>query len=247
MGELAIRCRICDVIKGRYLSQEKAIESIFGKLTRVRVVANVIDIIQEDIQNNENLLKYSSDATKISFLIDDGTSQIWITVQKWSTGILSRIKKGDIIQLIGKVKFHSHSSNEIIPIHFKKLGNPNHELYHELELIFHLKKFGKTKIRPSSTPNQTTQETPQITSSSIKDTNFDLSEFNIDLEENSNQDELKEEILRILQQSDKGDGVDVTCLYDHLPVKDAVVDELLDRLVYSSLIQRMGNNRYKLI
>jgi len=94
----ASRVYIKDVVDGYYVRSEGDFEPNYlitrdaRKVYRVKVVATVV---------REPVL--SDDETYGRFQIDDGTGTVWVFGFRENTRLVKLVKKGDLVQLIGKV------------------------------------------------------------------------------------------------------------------------------------------------
>ncbi|WP_297504633.1 OB-fold nucleic acid binding domain-containing protein, partial [Thermococcus sp.] len=94
----ASRVYIKDIIDGYYVKSEGDFEPNYlitrdaRKVYRVKVVATVV---REPIM--------SEDETYGRFQIDDGTGTLWVFGFRENTRFINLVKKGDLVQIIGKV------------------------------------------------------------------------------------------------------------------------------------------------
>ncbi len=94
----ASRVYLKDVIEGYYVKSDGDLEPNYlitkdaRKVYRVKVVATVV---------REPFL--SDDETYGKFQIDDGTGTIWVLAFRDNTRFVKLVKKGDLVQVIGKV------------------------------------------------------------------------------------------------------------------------------------------------
>lgn len=102
------------------------------KTSRVRVMGTVVDSFKSEISDYTN------------FTLDDGTGTIRVKTWK-SKSAINNIKVGDIIDVIGLVRFH-RGEVYLVPELVIKVEDPNWELVRELELCF-LRSLASMEVR----------------------------------------------------------------------------------------------------
>ncbi len=132
----AIRCWINHIIEGTYLPEERIVETVFGKVKRVRILATILNkkeyIIADSFDENQNNIEYK-------YTIDDGTGIIEAYVKNWDEEKFKNVSKGDLVDIVGiiasKDDFISISPTEIM----KKIEKPDLKLLRDAEIIEKLK------------------------------------------------------------------------------------------------------------
>ena len=132
----AIRCWINHIIEGTYLPEERILETVFGKVKRVRILATILSkkeyIIADSFDENQNNIEYK-------FTLDDGTGIIEAYVKDWDEKQFKNVSKGELVDIVGilasKDDFISISPTEIM----KKIEKPDLKLLRDAEIIEKLK------------------------------------------------------------------------------------------------------------
>jgi hypothetical protein len=128
----AIRCWINHVIEGKFLPEERLVETVFGKLKRVRMLATVLEkqeyIFTDSFNENKNKIG-------LKFTIDDGTGIIDVYIKDWDKEQFKRVSKGDLVDIVGIIALKddriSISTTEIM----KKIEKPDLRLLRDAEVI----------------------------------------------------------------------------------------------------------------
>jgi RPA family protein len=132
----AIRCWINHVIEGKYLPEERILETVFGKVKRVRMLATILNkkehIFTDSFDENQNNIN-------LKFTLDDGTGIINAYVKEWDKEQFKNVSKGDLVDIVGIITFKddfiSISPTEII----KRIEKPDLKLLRDAEIIEKLK------------------------------------------------------------------------------------------------------------
>lgn len=124
--DVAHRIWIKDIKSNTYFEKESELEPNYilidnKKISRVYLIATVLQTFE-----NENL-------TYSNIVVDDGSSDIRIKAWKDDIKLISNLKIGDLILVIGKVKKYEDEVY-IIPEIVKNV-NPNWEIVHKLSLL----------------------------------------------------------------------------------------------------------------
>ncbi|WP_456367437.1 OB-fold nucleic acid binding domain-containing protein [Thermococcus sp.] len=124
----ASRVHIKDILEGYYVRSEGDFEPNYlitkdaRKVYRVKVVATVV---REPV--------ISDDETYGKFQIDDGTGTIWVLGFRDDTRFIKLVKKGDLVQIIGKVA-EWRDDKQILVEGVSKVG-PNFWILHRFETL----------------------------------------------------------------------------------------------------------------
>jgi RPA family protein len=124
----ASRVYIRDILNGYYVRSEGDFEPNYlitkdaRKVYRVKVVATVV---REPV--------ISDDETYGKFQIDDGTGTIWVLGFRDDTRFIKLVKKGDLVQIIGKVA-EWRDDKQILVEGVAKV-NPNFWILHRFETL----------------------------------------------------------------------------------------------------------------
>ena len=197
----AICCWIKHLLEGRYLSEEKILFTIFGKLKRIRNIATIVDKreITNTQANREDIYSEDDDTSnlRIEFDLDDGTGLIRAIFWSANPEKYKNFKKGDIIDVIGLIR-HWKEYISISPEIIKKIEDPNLILLRNAEII--------KKIKSGET-----QKIPEILNEEIV---IDEISAEIDVkdlfeeEQGNNLNDLKEKIYTLIEDNSlDGNGI----------------------------------------
>ena len=119
----AIKTKIAPVVNGKFVVQEgfnpNYVLTDFGKLSRVRILATVVD-------------KFISESGKMASLtLDDGTSTIRAKAFGGMT-IFNSVEVGNIVDVIGRIK--EYQGEVYLSPETTAVLDINHELLRELEI-----------------------------------------------------------------------------------------------------------------
>lgn len=132
----AEKCRIKDVVLGRYVAQEGyepgyVLTDEGRKLSRVHILATVTGT-------------YLSTDRKYAYaVLDDGTGIVRVKAFQ-DTKIISGARKGDIVDVIGRVR-HYNGEVHLYPEIVKMIDDPNYETLRKIEIV-HVMQELKSKI-----------------------------------------------------------------------------------------------------
>jgi hypothetical protein len=146
----AIRCWISHILEGTYIPEEKILDTVFGKIKRVRILATLLNkqehIFSDSFDENQKSIG-------LKFTIDDGTGIIDAFVKNIDINRFSNVSKGDIIDVIGIItpseNSYSISPTEII----KKVEMPDYRLLRDAEVIEKIKLGKFPQIFDKKKPN----------------------------------------------------------------------------------------------
>jgi len=128
----AISCWICHILDARYIPEEGALDTIFGKIERVRILGTVIDkqehIFSDSFDENQGTLG-------LKFIIDDGTGIIEVYLGQIESNRFNLITIGDLVDIVGGFgvgeKSYLISSIKIM----RKVENPDFKLLRDADII----------------------------------------------------------------------------------------------------------------
>lgn len=138
----AIRCWIKHILEGKYSNEKRMLFSIFGKMKRVRFISTIIDkreMINNALESEDNLFDDSSDSDiTIELYLDDGTGLIRSLLWNVDSEKYTQYKKGDMVDVVGRVKEWNSNININIEI-IKLVEDPNLTLLRNAEIIQRIK------------------------------------------------------------------------------------------------------------
>jgi len=236
--EPAVKLRIKDIVDGKFFPGEK--ESMrpsylitkFGKrVSRVNVFATITD-------------KYmNEDESYISFTLDDGTSSIRAKAFRDVAGLVKNLEIGDMVVVIGKIKEWGGEFYINIEV-ARKVEDPNYEIYRKLELIREILPY-KRMILELKNMREKMSEEEFLREAKRK---FDLEEDVIGIlleSEKEEEKDYKAEVLRVIKELDRGDGVDVISLFEAMKLPAQTLDSILTELISDGKIEEIETGKIR--
>ncbi|MBI4162524.1 MAG: hypothetical protein HY513_02480 [Candidatus Aenigmarchaeota archaeon] len=216
----AVKTRIAPVVTGKFITQEgfnpNYVLTDFGKLSRVRILATVVD-------------KFISESGKMASLtLDDGTS----TIRAKAFGgmaMFNSIEVGSIVDVIGRVKEY-HGEVYLSPETTTVL-DVNHELLRELEIRnSHRDLDDKKKIVMDF--KNTVQSTDEL-KRMMRERYAIPEEYTEALLESMPQknNDYNEKVLALIEKMDKGDGCDYSDLIAASGLAEQIVESAINDLL----------------
>ncbi|MBS3107688.1 hypothetical protein J4468_02125 [Candidatus Woesearchaeota archaeon] len=213
--QVACKIWISDLVTGQYVKSKGDYEPNFvivrdKNISRVNLIANVI-------------MKYDSE-NFVSITLDDGSATVKVNAWREDVKMMSALKIGDIVNVIGKVR-ENNLEIFLAPEIVKVLDNPNWELVRKLELY---KEYGKPSFNET-----TTVVVP-------KDVKEDV------IEEIVVTEAVRSKILRAIEKLDAADGVLVSDLLKECG-DDGYATAALRELIIEGEIYEPRPGRVKLL
>lgn len=185
----AIRCWIKHVLEGKFNPEDRTLDTIFGKVRRVRILATLLrkqEYIYTD-SFDENQKKVG-----LKFTIDDGSGIIEAHTEDFEKDQFKEASKGDIVDIIGIISTHEDSLSIYPTEILRKVEKPDYRLLRDAEIIEKIqsKKIVNTTKRKKSTGKSELKE--KIYEIIEQDSEFGISfddlriKFDIDGEELAN-------------------------------------------------------------
>jgi len=197
----ATRCWIKNILNGKYNSEDKSYNTIFGKTKRIRIVATIIDkreVISTQTSNDEpGSEELNASEARLEFYLDDGSGYIGAILFKVDPERYKDFVKGDIIDVVSRVGSWNDAP-QLYPEIMKKITNPNFILLRDAEII---KKIKSGEIQAILLPESKTTDNGEVSSEIDIE---DLFEGNMP----SETDKIKEKILSTIQSHSNGIGFD---------------------------------------
>lgn len=224
----AIRCWIKHILEGQYANDEKFLYTIFGRLKRVRFNATIINKHQIKINNIEE--DDLSSNLRIEFDLDDGTGLINAILWRGDREIYNNFKKGEIVDIIGLIRYTNNISSISIEI-IKKIENPDFILLRNAEIIKKIKTEELSVI-------------PEVEKVEVSD-DLDI-DLLFDDQKDSESDPLKEQIYSFIEESSQqGNGISLTELKYKINVSEAKLRSYIKDLEMESRIYQSEENTYQ--
>jgi RPA family protein len=236
--EPAAKVRIKDILEGKFIAGEKEsmkpsyLITTFGKkISRVNILATITDKF------------LSEDESYISFTIDDGTSSIKAKAFGDVVNFVKNLEIGDLAVFIGKVR----EWNEELYINIeiaRKIDDPNYETYRRLEIIKEILPY-KRMVLEFRNMRETMSEEEFIKEAKKR---FGLEEdvlrFIIESRKVEEKD-YKAEVLKVLKELDRGNGVNIMSLFEIVKLPAQILDSILTELISEGKIEEIAPNIIK--
>jgi RPA family protein len=224
---VAKKVRVCDLINGTFFHGNKEemkpsyVITPFGeKISRVNLIGTVIDsFISEDE-------KYGS------ITIDDGSGAIRSKVFGRDVEKIKGISNGDLVIVIGKLKDYNgeiYVNTEIV----RKVEDFNLEILRKLEILKNLKEKKKMIDEIKNLIDKVSEE--ELREHLNKKYGLDEETLNIIRTNLKFVEEIdyKPKILEIIGTMDKGNGVEISKLFEVVDLPEKVIENCLDELLSS--------------
>ncbi|MFX1328966.1 MAG: hypothetical protein ACFE91_12645 [Promethearchaeota archaeon] len=235
----AVQCWIKHILEGQYNENEKFFYTIFGNVKRIRIIATIIDKKEKLVEPNEvdiGLEEESNQSVRLDFDVDDGTGMIRSIVRNVNPENFKKFKKGDIVDIIGRVsKFGDFISLWIEII--KKVEDPNLIILRDAEIV-NIIKHGEI------------QEIPELI-----DLSDNIDEFSDEIDvttlfENENKnpqrDDKKEQIYLIIENySSRGSGINFEKLKQETKISESELRSYIHDLILESRIYESENDNFE--
>ncbi|MEM5836496.1 MAG: OB-fold nucleic acid binding domain-containing protein [Candidatus Aenigmatarchaeota archaeon] len=223
---VAKKVRICDLVNGLFVHGSKNemkpsyVITPFGeKISRVNLVATVTDMF------------LSEDGNYGSITIDDGTACIRVKLFGKDNQLLQKISRGDLVIVIGKVKEYDGEIYVLGEI-LRKLEDPNFEVLRKLEILKEMKIKMVMIEEIKNLLNELSEE--ELKKHAEK---YGLEEESLNfLKENlriSEKIDYKPRILELISSLDKGEGVEVSKIFEVVKLPERIVENAIDELLSS--------------
>ncbi len=221
----ALKARIADITCGKYAVMP-GFESNYVltrngmRLSRVRILATVVD-------------KFLSESGRYAAVtLDDGTDTIRAKAFN-AVSVFDPISAGDIIDFVGKLREYQ-GELYLIPEIIRRIDDPNYELLRELE------------IRKSSSDWSRKRDTVFSYQKNVSDMaelkkmleeRFSISPMDVEAilqteqEEQPEQIEAKDTVLRLIAELDKGSGCDYSELMQKSGIEESALDAMINELL----------------
>ena len=195
----AVKLRIQDLVEGTF--DGKAVHTPFGDVSEARIVGTLIDVFVTD------------DESYTSLTVDDGTETIRLKAWRNDVKKLKKFSKGDIIDVVGKVREYNEEIY-MTPALVSKVS-PNKWVLWELELMKLYIKSGGAR----DTVSVEEAETPELG-------------YTPEVEETKEKEEIKEEV--------DFEEIEEFEILGEDEVTETVLDLLKEGMTKEALIEQSG-------
>ncbi|HIQ49869.1 MAG TPA: hypothetical protein EYH56_01595 [Nanoarchaeota archaeon] len=220
----AKKARIEEIISGKFVHGGKfessyVITKLGRRISRVRVMANIVDI-------------YLNPESSFGFVVLDDASGVIRAKFFGNTQMLETLKKGDLVDVIGKLRFSDDEiwiNAEII----KKIENPNFEILRMLEIAKIIKE-QKEKIKKVKEHLPQTSDINELFALLGEEISKKEIESIIEAEELLKEDKEKEDkyiVLKLIEELDTGEGADYKELLEKSGLEESKLDKIIQELL----------------
>ena len=230
--EPAVKLRIRDILDGKFFPGEKEnmkpsyLITPFGrKVSRVNVLATITDKF------------VSEDESYISFTLDDGTASIKAKAFRDVVNLVKNLEIGDMAIVIGKIR--EWNGDLYIGIEVaRKVEDPNYETYRKLELIKEILPYKRMIIELRNMREKMSDE--EFLREAKRRFGLEEDVIGILLErEKEEEKDYKAEVLKVLRELDKTEGVDVISLFEIMKIPAQTLDAILTELISEGKIEEI--------
>jgi RPA family protein len=224
---VAKRVRISDVVNSVFVHGSKVemkpsyvITSFGEKISRVNLIGTAIDSF------------ISEDESYGSITIDDGTASIRAKAFGNNVEMIKSISNGDLILVIGKLKEYNGETYVAAEV-VRRLEDLNQENLRRLEILKELKEKKKMVEEIRNLVNQMSEE--ELKEHVNKKYGLDEESLNI---VRANLKVVKEidykpKIIEIIESMDKGDGVEMSKIFEIVDLPEGVIENAINELLGS--------------
>lgn len=234
---IAIKCCIEEIINGKFYGGDK--ESLrssyvltkYGeRISRVNIFGTVVDKF------------VSEDDSYASIIINDFSGAVRVKAFKEDVKKLKEIEVGNNVIVIGKPRFWNNEiyiGLEIIRV----VEDPNFESYRRIEI---LKKLIERKRMISEILNLKEKLEEESFRNYIKE-RYGYSDDELDflLQVKEERKDFKLQVLKIIKELDKGNGVDVLDIFGSINLESSILDSILTELLNEGKIYEIEPGKIK--
>ena len=233
----AVKLRIRDLVEGSW--DGRNLHTIFGELSEVRILGTLIDVFITD------------DDSYTSLTVDDGTETVRIKAWRQDVEKLKEFSKGDLIEVVGKVREYNEEIY-LTPEVVSKV-TPNKWVLRELELMkFYLESGAAEQVQePPVTsgeePNIPERAGPELEEPPIKETGPAVTHEEKGTKEEISEKETKEEIeekvlerKEVIEEQSEPDELEEFEILGEDEAVETVLELLQKEMTKETLIQQSG-------
>ncbi len=231
------KVRIFDLVNGKFskgdveTKKPSFLITPYGeKVSRVDIVGTVTEkFVSED--ENYGVIT-----------LDDGTEAIRVKGFENKVKFLKQIEVGDIVRVIGRVRFFNDEIYVSLEV-LIKIDDPNFELLRKVELLKKIKQRKSVieKVRELATRSF------ENALEEVKKFGFDEESLRFALSFSAIKENYKEKILKLFEELDEGDGVDVSKIFEILDLPENIIEKTIDELLDEGLIFEPLPGKFKII
>ena len=227
----AKKVRVCDVLNGKFFYGSKEgmkpsylISNLGMKFSRVNLVGTVVDKFLSD------------DGSYGSLTVDDGTEAIRVKGFREQAAFVDSVEIGDIVLVVGKVK--EYAGERYVNCEIVKRVDANYESLRKLEIAQLVQQ--QKKLVESIRKDMRTMSKEEIKEK------YGLDEEILQVLQESEVD-YKPQLLEIIESIDKGDGVEVSKIFEIVSLPENIVEKTLDELISEGYVYEPKPGKIKKI
>lgn len=221
----ALKTRIADVNSGNYVvlpgfESNYVLTKSGMRLSRVRLLATIVD-------------KFLSDSGRYAAItLDDGTDTIRAKAFN-AVSIFDPISLGDLVDFIGKVREYQ-GELYLVPELIKKKNDPNYELLRELEIRNNQQAWSRKRDTVFSNQKQVSDI---VELKKMLKERFGIQPSDVEAilqteqEEQPEQIEVKDTVLRLIAELDSGNGCDYSELMEKSGIEEGILDSIINEFL----------------
>lgn len=235
----AVHCWLKHIEQSRFDESEKSFHTIFGAVRRIRIIATILEKKERLIEVDEDYIGFGEDKdgnTSLTFYLDDGTGTIKAVVDNIDPEKYSEYKKGDIVDVVGRISKRDESITLWIEI-IKNVEEPNQILLRNAEIINRIKS-GDIQRTPdvSDLSDRGGEMSKEIEVNKLFEDDFESIEVN----------EIKEKVFSTIESyTNKGRGIDFAHLKNEINIPDIELRTYLNDLLLESRIYESDDDNYE--
>jgi len=235
--EPAVKVRIKDILTGKFFPGEKEsmkpsyLLTTYGrKVSRVNILATITDKFVNE------------DESYVSLILDDGSASIKAKAFRDVVKLVKNLEIGDMAIVIGKIREWNEELYVNIEV-ARKVEDPNYEIYRKLELIKEILPYKRMVLELKNMREKMSEE------EFVKEARrrFGLEEFVLEalLKTEEEEKDYKAEVLKVLRELDRGEGVDVISLFEIIKIPAQTLDSILTELISEGKIEEIEAGRIR--
>jgi RPA family protein len=224
---VAKKVRIFDLVNGVFFHGSKLdmrpnylITPYGEKISRVNLIGTVIDLFISEDENYGSLT------------LDDGSASIRAKVFGDGVKLVKKISNGDLALVVGKLKEYNgeiYVAAEVV----RKLDDLNHEILRKIEILKDLKERKKIMEEIRNLIDQMSEEELK----EYVEKKYGLNEECLNVVRANlkvgKEIDYKPKILEIIASMDKGEGVEISKIFELIDLPERIIENVIDELLSS--------------
>ncbi|MFX1325131.1 MAG: OB-fold nucleic acid binding domain-containing protein [Promethearchaeota archaeon] len=235
----AVRCWLKHIEESSFNENDNNFHTIFGAVRRIRIIATIIEKKEKLIEVDEDYIglgEHKDGNTRLTFHLDDGTGTIKAVVDDIDPEKYGKYKKGDIVDIVGRISKRGESITLWIEI-IKNVEEPNQILLRNAEIMNRIKSGDIQRIPDfSEVSDKTGEMSKEIDVNKLFEDDLESIEVN----------EIKEKVFSTIESyTNEGRGIDFAHLKEKINIPDIELRTYLNDLLLESRIYESDNDNYE--